>query len=226
MNNKLTFAAALAAVMFAGAANAQMMMMPSGWSVGFGVTQVTPNTSSGTLGAPSAPNTRIDIGSDTQPTIWVRGMFGEHFAVEVPIGTGFTHEVTGAGSIAGVGKIGTLKALPVTVLGQFHFMDSGARIRPYVSLGVTYAKLYGARGSATLNSLNPLNPAGGTGLSSDSKWGAAAGGGVSLAINDKWYADVAYLRVFLKTTAHLSTGQAISAKLDPDVFRIGVGYRF
>lgn len=218
--------AALLAVMLGGALSAHAQSMPSSWSVGGGATQIAPNTSSGTLTPPAATNTRVDVGSDTQPTLWVRGMFGDHFAVEVPIGAGFKHKVTGAGGIAGVGTIGTVKALPITVLGEYHFMEPSARFRPYGALGVSYAKMYGARGSAALNALNPANPAGGTGLAVDSKWGAVVGAGLTYKINDKWYADAQYLRVFLKTTAHLSSGQSIPIKLDPDVFRLGVGYNF
>src|SRR5690349_20085247 len=106
----IKISAALFAVMAAGAAQAQWM--PTGWSVGVGATQVSPNTKSGALSAPSAPNTQIDVGSDTEPTIWVRGMFGDHFAIEVPIGVGFKQDINGAGAISGVGKIGTIKSLP------------------------------------------------------------------------------------------------------------------
>lgn len=222
----LNLSAAVLAVMAAATGAAHAQWMPSSWSVGVGATQIAPNTSSGTLSPPAATNTQIDVKSDTQPMLWVRGMFGDHFAVEVPIGAGFKHSITGAGGIAGVGKIGTVKVLPVTLLGEYHFLDRNAQLRPYAALGVVYAKTYGARGSATLNALNPVNPAGGTGLAVASRWGAAVGAGVTLRINDKWYADAQYLRVFLKTTAQLSTGQSISAKLDPDVFRIGVGYNF
>jgi outer membrane protein len=119
-----------------------------------------------------------------------------------------------------------VKALPITLLGEYHFLDAGARFRPYAAAGVVYSKMSNARGSATLNSLNPINPAGGTGLSVDSKWGGALGVGATFIINDRFYADVQYLRVFLKTEAHLSSGQSISTKLDPDAFRIGVGYKF
>jgi outer membrane protein len=222
----LKISAVVLAVMAGATGAAQAQWMPGGWSVGVGATQIAPNTSSGTLSPPAATNTQIDVKSDTQPTLWVRGMFGDHFAVEVPIGAGFKHSITGAGGIAGVGQIGTVKALPVTLLGEYHFLDRNAQFRPYAALGVVYAKMYGARGSATLNALNPINPAGGTGLAVASRWGGAVGAGVTLRINDKWYADAQYLRVFLKTTAQLSTGQSISAKLDPDVFRIGVGYNF
>jgi outer membrane protein len=112
------------------------------------------------------------------------------------------------------------------VFGQYRFLEPNSRWRPYVMLGITYAHFYGARGSAALSALNPINPAGGTGLSVDSKWSLTPGLGVTFMITDKWFADLQYERSFLKTTAHLSTGQSISTKLDPDAFRVGVGMRF
>lgn len=223
--NVIKISALLAAMLAASAVQAQML--PGSWSIGAGVTQISPNTKSGTLGAPSAPNTQIDVGSDSQPTLWVRGMFGDHWAVELPIGAGFKQKITGAGAIAGTGQIGTVKTLPVTLLGQYHFLERGSQIRPFASLGVTYAKVDSASGSAALSALNPANPPGSTtGLSIESKWAPVVGAGLTISINDKWYADVSYLRAFLKTTSRLSTGQSIDAKLDPDIFRIGVGYRF
>jgi outer membrane protein len=224
MNKKLTFSAALAALAFAGAAQAQYL--PAGWSIGVGVTQVKPNVSSGTLAAPSAPNTQIGVGSDTQPTLWVRDMVTEHFGIEVPIGAGFRQDITGAGAISGVGKIGSVRALPITLLGEYHFMDRTSRFRPYGALGISYAKLYKVASSATLSALNPINPPGGTGLSIESRWGAVVGAGLTYDVNDRLYLDAQYLHVFLKTTARLSTGQTISAKLNPDVMRLGIGYRF
>ena len=222
-NNTIMIAALAAAALAAGAAHAQSA---NTWMIGVGATQISPKVSSGTLSAPSTPNTQIDVDSNTQPSVWVTRMLTDHWSVEVPIAAAFKHRISGAGSIAGVGQIGTVKALPVTVFAQYRFLEPNARIRPYVMLGLTYAHFYGARGSAALNALNPINPAGGTGLSVDSKWGVTPGLGASFAITDKWFADAQYARAFLKTTAHLSTGQTISTKLDPNVVRLGVGMRF
>jgi outer membrane protein len=196
------------------------------WMIGVGATQISPNVSSGDLSAPSSPGTKIDVDSDTQPTLWVTRMLTDHWSVEVPIAFGFKHHINGAGAVAGVGQIGTVKALPVTVFGQYRFLEPNSRWRPYVMLGITYAHFYGARGSAALSALNPINPAGGTGLSVDSKWSLTPGLGVTFMITDKWFADLQSERSFLKTTSHLSTGQSISTKLDPDAFRVGVGMRF
>jgi outer membrane protein len=221
---KHTLLAALFALgLAAGSAHAQPA---NTWMIGIGATQISPNVSSGNLTAPSSPGTQIDVDSDTEPTLWVTRMITDHWSVEVPIAFGFKHKITGAGAVAGVGQIGTVRALPVTVFGQYRFLEANSRIRPYVMLGVTYAHFYGARGSAALNALNPINPPGGTTLSVDSKWALTPGLGVTFAINGKWFADVQYARAFLKTTTTLSTGQTIRTKLDPDSVRVGVGMRF
>jgi outer membrane protein len=220
----IKISAALVAVMVAGGAHAQWA--DGKWMVGVGAQQISPQVKSGALDAPSAPNTQIDIKSDTQPILWITRMIDDHWSVELPINGGFKHDIVGDGAIAGVGKIGSIKALPITVFGQYRFMEPNAKFRPYVQLGITYAKFYGARGSATLDALNPINPPGGTGLSADSKWALSPGVGVTIALTDKYFADVQYVKTFLKTTSHLSTGQNISTKIDPDAIRIGVGMRF
>lgn len=196
------------------------------WMVGIGVTQISPNVSSGNLTAPTAPGTQVDVDSDAKPSLWVTRMLTNHWSVEVPIAFGFKHEIAGAGAISGVGKIGTAKALPITVFAQYRFLEPDARFRPYAMAGLTYAYFYGERGSTTLNALNPINPPGGTGLSVDSKWAPALGIGATFAIDKTWFIDAQYGHSFLKTAAHLSSGQSISLKLNPDIFRIGVGLRF
>jgi outer membrane protein len=217
---------ALAAALALGAAAAQAQAAGT-WFAGVGVTRIAPNVRSGTLGPPSTPNTQVDVGPDTKPTLFVGRMLTDHWSVEVPIGFGFKHEITGAGSIAGVGHLGSVKALPITVFGQYRFMEPTARFRPYLMLGLTYAYFYGERGSATLNAINPANPAGGnTQLDVDSRFAITPGLGVTATITDRWFVDLQYARAFLRTTTTLSTGQKIDTRLDPDSFRVAVGMRF
>ncbi|MDB5945030.1 MAG: OmpW family protein [Ramlibacter sp.] len=223
-NNTITRLAAGAAL--AAAALSAQAQTAGTWMFSAGATRIAPNVSSGTLAAPSSPGTTVDIRADTQPTVSVARMLTDHWSVEVPIGLGFKHSITGTGAIAGVGEIGTVKVLPITVFAQYRFLEPTARFRPYAMLGLTYAHAYSARGSATLSALNPLNPAGGTGLSVDSRFGLTPGFGVTAMLNDKWFVDLQYARSFLRTTATLSTGQTISTKLNPDVYKIGVGMLF
>jgi outer membrane protein len=222
---KLVMRAAVAALLAMAAVGAQAQTAGT-WFGGIGATRIAPNTKSGTLSPPSAPGTMVDVGPDTQPTLFVGRMLTDNWSVEVPIGFGFKHTITGSGAIGGVGTIGTVKALPVSVFAQYRFMEPGARFRPYVMLGLTYAYFYDEQGSAALNGVNPINPPGGTALSVDSRWGIAPGLGVTAMINDRWFVDLQYARSFLRTTTTLSSGQSISTRLNPDVYRIAVGMRF
>ena len=224
-NNKTLFRLAGAALVAAAGLSAQAQTAGT-WMFSGGVTRISPNTSSGTLSPPAPPGTTVDVGSDTKPTLAVGWMFTDNWAVEVPIGFGFKHSITGEGGIAGVGEIGTVKALPISVFAQYRFLEPAARFRPYVMLGLTYAHFYDETGSATLNALNPANPPGGTGLSVKSKWGLTPGFGVTAMLTERWYVDLHYARSFLKTTTTLSSGQRIDTKLDPDVYHVGVGVRF
>src|SRR6478735_7564811 len=220
-NNKTLFRLAGAAALAAASLGAQAQSAGT-WMFSAGVTNISPNTSSGTLSPPAPPGTTVDVGSDTQPTLSIARMITDNWSVEVPIGFGFKHSLTGTGGIAGVGEIGTVKALPISVFAQYRFLEPTARFRPYVMLGLTYAYFYDESGSATLNGLNPRNPPGGTGLSVDSKFALTPGLGVTAMLNDKWFVDLQYSRAFLKTTTTLSTGQKIDTKLNPDAFKLGV----
>ncbi len=226
MNNNKSIVHAAAALALAASALPVHAQSAGTWMVGGGVTRIAPNTSSDALSPPSAPNTMVDIGADTQLTLSVGRMITDHWSVEVPIGLGFKHSINGTGGIAGVGQIGTVKALPVSVFAQYRFLEPSARIRPYVMLGLTYAKFFGERGSATLNALNPANPPGGTGLSVESRFALTPGLGVTAMINDRWFVDLQYARSLLRTTTTLSSGQTIGTRLNPDAYKIGVGMLF
>ena len=128
--------------------------------------------------------------------------------------------------IAGVGKIGEVKALPMTIFAQYRFLEADAKVRPYVGLGLTYAKFFKERGTAALTGLTGGTPANPTLLSAESGFGLTPQIGVNIALNDRWFVDLAYYKTFVKTRNTLSTGQHIDVKLNPNVFTVGVGYRF
>jgi outer membrane protein len=218
----LAVAVSLAAL--ASAAHAQGAA--GSWFGGIGVTRIAPKVSSGNLSAPSQTGTQIDVDSDTKPTLFVGRMITDNISVEVPIGLGFKQHITGAGAIAGVGQIGTVRTLPITVFAQYRFFEPTRRLRPYVMLGVTYALNYDEQGSAALNGLNPLNPPGGTQLHVQNSFGFTPGLGVTYNINERWFVDAQYAKSFLKTKATLSTGQTIEARVNPNVYRLAVGMRF
>ena len=227
MNNKtilrrLAAAAPLAAL----AAGVHAQGAAGSWFGGIGVTHVAPDVSSGNLSPPSAPGTQVDVSSDTRPTLFIGRMITDNISVEVPIGLAFRHSIRGAGAIAGVGEIATVRTLPITVFAQYRFFEPARRIRPYVMLGLTYAYSYGERGSATLNGVNPISPPGGTQIDVDSRFGVTPGLGVTFMVNDKWFVDAHYAKLFLKTRTTLNSGQTIDTTLNPNAYRLAVGMRF
>ena len=224
-NNKTLVRLAAGAVLAAAALSVQAQSKGN-WMISGAVTHISPNTSSGTLSPPAPPGTTVDIGADTQPTLAVGYMLTDNWSLELPIGFGFKHDINADGAIAGSGRIGTTRALPVSLFAQYRFLEPTSAWRPYVMLGITYAYFYDEQGSATLNALNPLNPPGGTSLNIESRWGFTPGLGVTARFAERWFVDLQYAHSFLKTTTTLNSGQSISTKLNPDVYKIGVGMIF
>lgn len=196
------------------------------FSVRAGATQITPQVRSGNLSAPSFPNTKVDVESSTVLTGGLTYMVTDHWALDLPVGVPFKHDFTGDGAIGGVGKLGETKVLPATLFAQYRFYEANAAFRPYVGLGVTYAKFFKERTTATLNALTGGTVANPTTASIDSKWGITPQVGFVWSFNERWFVDASFYKSFLKTTTHLSTGQSIDIRLNPYVVAVGIGYRF
>jgi outer membrane protein len=212
----------LATLAFCGSALAQQA---GSFSASIGATHIAPSVDSGNLTAPSLPNTKVDVNANTQITGAVNYMVTDNIAVHVPIGFGFKHEVSGAGANAGVGKLITTRALPITLIGQYRFMEANATFRPYLGAGVSYVKFYKETGTGTLTALtNPGGPA--TGAKFESKFAPTLQIGAIYNINDQWYLDASYAKTFLKTRATLTTGQTIDVTLNPNAYSLQVGYKF
>jgi outer membrane protein len=196
------------------------------WLGRVGATQIKPDVTSGDLTAPSLAGTQADIEANTQPTAGLTYMLSDRFSLDLPLAPGFKHDIVGAGAIGGVGKIGEVKVLPVTLLAQYRFFDANALLRPYVGIGPTYARFYKARGTATLTGLTGGTPANPTTLNVESRWGATVQLGATYAFSGRWFLDGAVLKTQLKTRNTLSTGQTLDIKLDPWTYTVGLGYRF
>lgn len=214
---------AIATLLLAGTVQAQSAHTLIGR---IGATQINPNVSSGDLTPPAFAGTQVDVKADTQPTAGLTWMWNDHIALDLPLAAGFTHEISGAGAIAGVGKIGEVKALPITLLAQYRFMDAKSQIRPYVGIGPTYAKFYKARGTAALSGMTGGSATNPTTLSVDSKLTFSAQIGAAVALTDKLGLDFTVLTTPLKTRTTLSTGQTIDTTLNPTTFSLSLSMRF
>jgi outer membrane protein len=194
-------------------------------SIELGATKLAPQVTSGDLSAPAFPSTKADVGSATGLTGAANYMLTDNIALNVPLGLGFKHEISGASRAAGFGKIADVRVLPITVLGQYRFGDASATFRPYLGAGLTYAKFYKETGSAGLTALT--NPGGTpTTLSVGSKIAPAFQVGAVFNINDKWFVNAHYAKTLLKVKTTFSTGQTQELKLNPNAFSAAVGYKF
>lgn len=191
-----------------------------------GFTQIKPDVTSGNLTAPAFAGTQADIEADTQPTAGITWFWTDRIAFDLPLAAGFKHDLIGDGAIAGVGKIGQVKALPITLLAQYHFGPANAALRPYLGIGPTYARFYKARSTAALTALTGGTPADPTTLEMDSKLTVTLQAGLGWRFDRQWGLDLSVTKTPLKTRATLSTGQTLDAKVDPWSFSAGVTYRF
>jgi outer membrane protein len=223
MKKTLISLAAMAAVALCGSAWAQKA---GSFTASVGVTQIAPVVDSDNLTAPSLPNTKVDVSSSTRFTGAVNYMLTDHIAVHIPLGFGFKHDVTGAGAIAGVGKLAETKALPITIIGQYRFMDANASFRPYIGAGFTYVKFYKEKGTSVLTAITAPGSSVPTTVSFESKQTPTIQLGGTINLNEKWYLDLSYTQTFLNTRGTLSTGQTINVSLNPNGYTAQVGYKF
>jgi outer membrane protein len=112
-------------------------------------------------------------------------------------------------------RAGTIKALPPSLLLQYHFTDFGA-FKPYVGAGVNYT-IFSKRG-------NILNHQ--ASVSKDSV-GLVGQIGFDYAFSKNWSFNVDAKYVRMDTDVKVKgIGKVGSIDLDPWLFGIGIGYRF
>lgn len=213
---------AASALAFAASASAQSAGQ---WTTKFGFNQLTPKVESGDLSAPALPNTKAAVDRDIQPVLVIAYGITDNISLEAALGTPYKHSIKGAGSIAGIGEIGTVEALPPTLFAQYRFFAPSATFRPFVGLGATYAYFMKETGSGKMTALT--NPGGApTTFNIDNKFTYTAQVGVAMNINERWFADVTVNKSRLRTDVHFSTGQTQHMKLDPVAVVLAVGYKW
>ena len=195
------------------------------WTAKFGFNQLTPKVESGNISAPALPFTKADVSSDIQPVVIIAYGLTDNISLEGALGTPYKHKISGAGSIAGTGELGTVEALPPTLFAQYRFFAPTATFRPFVGIGATYAYFMKAKGSGKLTALtNPGGPS--TTFDIDNKFTYTAQAGVAMNFTERWFADVTVNKSRVRTDVHFSTGQTQHMKLDPVALVLAVGYKF
>ncbi|NCT85264.1 MAG: OmpW family protein [Comamonadaceae bacterium] len=223
MNTKLLIAAAVATLVASGGALAQS----AGSIVVYGgAVQIKPQVDSGDLTAPSLPGTKVDVKKASQFAGGITYYWTDNISIDLPLALPFKHDVVGAGAIEGVGKLGTVKSLPITLLAQYRFGEANSMFRPFVGAGITYGYFYKPRATAVLSGITGGTPGNPTTLSMKSRLGTTLELGGAVNLTRDWSASLSLTKTFIKTTGSLSTGQTIETTLDPVSVKFGIGYRF
>lgn len=191
-----------------------------------GAAQINPQVESGDLTAPSLAGTKVDVKKASSFVGGITYYWTDNISIDLPVAAPFKHDVIGAGAIDGVGKLGTVKSLPMTLLAQYRFGEASSAFRPFVGAGVTYGYFFKPKATAVLSGITGGTPSNPTTLSMKSRFGTTLELGGAYNITKDWSASLAVTKTFIKTTGSLSTGQTIETTLDPVSIKFGVGYRF
>ena len=208
-------AAALAATLAAGAAQAQDFQPKAkgGVVLDVRVTEVAPAGSDPvTTLAGAATGLRVEADYDIMPTVGVQYFLTDNVAIEAIAGT-TQHTIRAKGPGTNL-KVHETWVLPPVVTLQYHFAPA-SRVSPYVGAGVNYMLFYGG------------DDKNGFDLKVRDGFGAALQAGVDIATGGPWALNVDVKKVFFDTTAiDRTAGVKSKVNLDPWVVSAGFGYRF
>ncbi|SOE49373.1 Outer membrane protein W precursor [plant metagenome] len=181
------------------------------WLLKAGVTQVRPKSDNG-----SALNGAINLDADssTRPSLSLTYMATRNVGIELLAAVPFKHDVHGSGAVNG--KIVESKQLPPTLTVQWHFLPE-SRVQPYVGIGLNYTNFFDTKAVGALQ---------GSKVSLSDSWGFAAQIGADVMIDKNWFFNASLRYIDISTDVKLNGQKIGTAKIDPWVPTIAVGYRF
>lgn len=192
------------------------------WLIRAGLGYVAPNDRSGEV--TGVTGSKVEVDSATNLAVNFTYMLSDNWGVELLGALPFKHNITGAGSIAGLGRIAETKELPPTVILLYNFTPK-ASIRWYGGIGLNYTKFFSEKVTSALSGPGLAND-----ISLDSSTGLAAEIGVDIDINKNMFFNASLWRMDISTTGTLRGGALDGAKvdvaIDPWATFIGVGWRF
>ena len=200
---KHVIAVAALLTLASGAALAQQAKQAAGpWMVRAGAVYID------TVADTSGVATALDLNVDNKwiPEVDISYFFNKNIAAELILT--WPQKMT---LNAGNTSIGSFKALPPTLLLQYHF--DGMPVKPYVGAGINYTKF----SSVSL-------PAG-VSMDSDS-WGGALQVGVDIPLKDNLYLNLDLKKVWMGTDVYVGGVNSGSINVNPLLWGVGLGWRF
>ncbi len=160
------------------------------------------------------PVNAISLNSKIFPEVDLSYFFNQNIALELVLTYPQQHNVT----LSGVGNIGTVSHLPPVLSVQYHLPIPQCPVTPYVGVGVNYTIITAANIAAAGTPLDVTR----------NSFGFVYGGGLDYAINKTWSLNFDFKHVGIATNVKVkSTGTTLTnLDINPNLFSIGVGYRF
>ena len=202
---KMMLAAAAVCAFTSGAAMAQEAQSP--WMIRIRAVHLdSDNKDSTGLG--------LSINNKTIPELDVSYFFTPNIAAELILTYPQKHDLRADG----LGKIGTLKHLPPTLLAQYHFTNFGA-FKPYLGAGVNYTRFSNVNFKPAVR--DALDPS-----IKKNSYGGALQVGFDYALDKNWSLNFDVKKVYIKTVVRSAGTKVGRFKVDPWLVGVGVGYRF
>ena len=199
----LVIAAALGAV----AAPAAHADTNDNWVVRFGASAVDPKSNNGTLAG-----LRTSVSSSVRPSASLEYMITPNIGVDVLAAWPFQHDV----KLSGLGKVGQTKQLPPTVGVNYHFMPDN-NWSPFLGIGLNYTNFFDTKSAGALK---------GTSVSIANSWGVAAHAGIDVKLNPKWIVTADLRWIDIESDVKVNGANVGTAKINPLVYGLSLGYRF
>ncbi len=150
----------------------------------------------------------LSVNNKWIPEVDVSYFFNKNMAVELVLTVPQKHTLHSSALGA---DIGTLKHLPPTLMGQYHFDASG--FKPYVGAGVNYTRF------------SSVNLPAGVDIDRNS-WGPALQAGVDIPLSGNMYLNFDVKKVYIRTDVSIAGVNKGTFKVDPVLVGVGLGWRF
>lgn len=166
------------------------------------------------IGVPAGAD--ADVGNAATVLLTYEREVTPNIGVELVLGWPPTIKASGAGTVPFLGEVLTAKNIAPTMLVNYHFGARGAKLRPYVGLGINYTYFADAK--------TPY----GWDVNLSSSWGLAAQAGLDYAINQQWglFASIAKVQVKTDLVAIGATVLQTTIDFRPITYAAGLSYKF
>lgn len=157
------------------------------------------------------------ISTEVVPEIDITYFFNSYIAAELVLATA-QHDVKATGTALGKVDLGDVRILPPTLTLQYHPLPEGM-FSPYIGAGINYTHFFDESSGPVATSITYRD-----------SMGPALQAGLDIYVTDNWLINIDAKKVFIDTTAHVTTAPTTTiigdVKINPWILGAGVGYRF